>query len=247
MANIVKKANEIRILKQFLSLLDVSGYQSDIRPENKRESPDMVICWNKKQIGIELTDLFPGKSPKYLFHNEKLVTALCHELNKQTAPYVGLIVGSISTNFVPIRLRDFSTVVSTIMKYIEQAKTNYEAIPYLGLAIKTGDKYIDSFQFRIIKASGINRVMMVYATQIVDNPCICEKIQACLDTKESKIQGYVPCSERWLVIHTNSFRPLQYWGDNNRFIKGHRFHSTFDRVFIYDEGNKQIDELMLVA
>lgn len=246
MANRDQKAKEIKILKQFLWLLGVPDYEGDTRQEQQQESPDMIIHLGNKSIGIELTELFTDEHQEYLFHKEGLITALCTELNKQKAPYVGLIVGSINTHFTHICSREFSRTVSTIMQCITQAKNRYKSIPNSGLPIKTGDKRIDSFQFRIIKASRKNEVMKVYAFQTVSNPYVWQKIQACLDVKETKIEHYDPCDEQWLVIYVNSFRPLQYWSDNNQFIKEHKFHSTFNRVFVYDGGDKQIDELRVI-
>ena len=241
----MNKAEEFRILKQFLCLFGLSGYIDLSKPDQER--PDMIIELEGKKIGLELTKLFTGGRPKYLSHQARFITALCQELNKQTAPYVGLIVGNMSTDYTPIPTKDFVALISIIMRYITQAKNKYESIPYAGLLIKTGDKRIDSFWLRIIKANGINRIMIGFAAQTTSYPFVYKEIQRCLDAKESKISQYLPCNEHWLIIHTNSFHPLQNWGANNQFIQGNIFRSTFNRVFIYDEGNKQIDELVLSA
>jgi hypothetical protein len=68
-------------------------------------------------------------------------------------------------------------------------------------------------------------------------------LQGILRNKESKVPSYRRhCSEVWLLIVARGLEPSTF-GDLGQEVEGHRFESSFDRVFLLHHFDGVVTEL----
>lgn len=217
--------------------------EGEIIADENQEKPDAIVLTSNGNIGIEITAIVDKKQKRSESECEKAVLDACRIYEKQQLPnlHVSVHIGCENNFNKKNRSRFAKAIAKQVSDNIPQPKA------FVDLENKWDDS--ESFPYEINNILIFNLPALERNHWNVPSGGFCREdfeteLQGILDEKESKISGYTPCKEHWLLVVAENMSASTFFEASEKTIK-HLYKSSFHKVFLLEAFKAKVFQLNL--
>lgn len=194
---------------------------------SKNESPDFLVDYNGKIVGIELEAIFNRKFVQDVKSKQQLLENAANEF-RQRFPSLNIFVNFEFKNDFLVRQSDKKDHIEKIVKYVYGLMTN---------SASNKPDFIESVHTMKHTRLNFSYNQGAYFVNHINDKLIEEAIQK----KERKFDNYVENSKtehQWLLIIIDSGTTESYATDEDTQLK--KVSSKFERIYLVEDFSNQI-------
>jgi hypothetical protein len=205
----------------------------------RQESPDFIIEFEGKTIGVELTEIFQDSSTGHSKLQQKSSDRenFTEELIQTIQPFVNFHfgVGIHFSEFSHIRKSDKQTLIQLLVQICLPRLSGIQNHEHLELDFYNGlPQQIDSISFSRLDESDCSFNFKPEGGTVAI--LTSEHVLPTLIKKEKKLKSYIGCQEYWLVIREGNY----YAGSFSESDPVISIKTSFDKVFLLRTKKSQL-------